>query len=104
MNSSLSSSQLDILVVLSHQKSHGYAIMKSVDELHGTSKRLGPAQLYTGLEKLMNLGYVREVKNTDPRKRIYELTSSGMQVAQEEVLRQQNFITKASSLLGMKYV
>ena len=97
----LSASQLDILLVLASGPRHGYAIMKTVDEeLHGGQRRLGPAQLYTGLQKLLDLKMVRELDDLDPRKRVYEITPDGQSWALGEVARQNAFVSKARTLLG----
>jgi DNA-binding PadR family transcriptional regulator len=65
------------------EKTHGYEIMKSIEDQFGDDFRLGPATLYTTLSKLVKAGLCvyEEVLN----KKVYSLTEKGKKVLEHEV-------------------
>lgn len=72
---------LDILIVLSKGPRHGYGI--AVDAANLTQppgKSMGPATLYTSLQKLLDEGLVQILHakpGDDPRRKTYEITPQG---------------------------
>ena len=63
-----------ILVSLSDQPRHGYAIMTDVEGLSGTP--LGPGTLYAALARLEARGMI-EALPTEDRRRPYRITAAG---------------------------
>lgn len=65
---------------------HGYALIQTVNTLLDRPALL-PAALYTTLPKVLSAGLVKEVApppdNTDPRRRYYQLTASGVAAARQ---------------------
>ena|SRR5689334_11322300 len=79
-----------VLVALADGASHGYAIMKEVERLTGATVRLSTGTLYGIIKRLLADGLIRETfaaGSADPRRRAYELTPFGRDVARAEAAR-----------------
>ena len=76
-----------VLVALADGQTHGYAILKDVETLTDGSVRLSTGTLYGIIKRLLNEGLVREQRAADPRRRSYELTPFGREVAKAEAAR-----------------
>lgn len=84
---------LYILLSLTASERYGSAIQEDVRELSQGSVRLWPATLYGSLEKLTELGWIRElpVDEQPPggagkgRERFYQITTAGRQALSREV-------------------
>ena len=85
----LSPATFYILLVLSDEDRHGYAIMQEVARQSAGSYKLGPGTLYDNLEKLIEQGLVadapRRSAKEDPRRRYYRITSHGRRVFAAEI-------------------
>lgn len=69
---------------------HGYAIMQMVQQLSENTLNIGPATLYTVLQRLSEGGLIHQQSKTrgeDPRRKIYELTERGKAVLVNDVWR-----------------
>jgi DNA-binding PadR family transcriptional regulator len=66
-----------ILVSLSDEPKHGYAIMSDVEELSGAP--LGPGTLYAALARLERSGLIEPLP-ADERRRPYRITAAGASV------------------------
>lgn len=73
-----------ILVSLSDQPRHGYAIMSDVEELSGTP--LGPGTLYAALARLEARGLI-EALPSDDRRRPYRITAEGARALRDQLER-----------------
>lgn len=103
-----------ILLALSNQKKHGYAIWKDVETLSRGRVKLSTGTLYGALARLLNQGVIRkspvdEIGDTvqsdssagEPRARkYYELTQFGQRVLKAELRRMQALLTAARQELG----
>src|SRR5437763_5363608 len=79
-----------VLVALADGQTHGYAILKEVEQLTGGEVRLSTGTLYGIIKRLLGDGLVREQRaRTDDaaRRRSYELTTFGRDVAKAEAAR-----------------
>lgn len=76
-----------VLVALADGQTHGYAILKDVEQLTGGDVRLSTGTLYGIIKRLLADGLVREQRADDPRRRSYELTPFGRDVAKAEATR-----------------
>ena len=77
-----------ILAVLASGRSHGYAIVASVDELSDGRLKLTAGTLYGALDRLDKAGYVEragEESAGGPPRRYYEITPEGRAALSEEV-------------------
>jgi DNA-binding PadR family transcriptional regulator len=94
----LTPAMFHVLVALADGETHGYAIMKEVEQLTGGAVRLSTGTLYGIIKRLLNEGLIRERSRTsreDPRRRSYELTAFGRDVARAEAARLEQTLTIA---------
>ena len=82
-----------VLVALADGQTHGYAILKDVEQLTDGSVRLSTGTLYGIIKRLLNDGLIRESgvgpKDAE-RRRSYDLTAFGRDVARAEAARLEN--------------
>ncbi len=69
-----------ILASLSDGPKHGYALIKDIEEIAGTT--LGPGTLYGALTRLDQRGLVEALPATD-RRRPYRITAAGAEALRE---------------------
>lgn len=74
-----------VLLALASGTTHGYAIMRFVDETTDGAVRLGPGTLYRTIARLVADGLVEETgEEADARRRNYRLTRLGRTAARRE--------------------
>jgi DNA-binding PadR family transcriptional regulator len=91
-----------VLLALSVGPMHGYAIMLETTRLSEGSFRMGPATLYSTIQRLVTLRLIDEApgdSEEDSRRRYYELTGSGRQLLEAEVQRMNAAVRKANARL-----
>src|ERR1051325_5736016 len=78
-----------VLVALADRPSHGYAILKEVEQLTDGAVRLSTGTLYGIIKRLLADGLIREDagRTADARRRSYDLTAFGRGVARAEAAR-----------------
>jgi DNA-binding PadR family transcriptional regulator len=79
-----------VLVALADGQTHGYAILKEVAQLTGGAVRLSTGTLYGIIKRLLADGLIRQAglaAKDDERRRSYELTAFGRDVARAEAAR-----------------
>lgn len=89
------------LFSLASGEKHGYAIMQETRNLSDESFEMGPATLYTTLQRLLDLDLVEEVtgvSGTDRRRRNYRITRSGRSLLDQELERVEALVRKARVL------
>lgn len=93
-----------ILLSISQQEKHGYAILKEVEALSGGKIILSTGTLYGALTRLQDQGLIVRVDTPTqedsgrPRK-AYRLTENGRKLLGAEVSRLQSLVKTAQSLL-----
>ncbi|MBK1785763.1 PadR family transcriptional regulator [Prauserella cavernicola] len=86
----LTPAAFQVLLALARGRAHGYGIMGFVTELTDGSVQLGPGTLYRTLSRLAADGLVEEAPDMredephDARRRYYQLTEQGWDVATRE--------------------
>ena len=94
----LTPAMFHVLVALADGETHGYAIMKEVERLTSGAVRLSTGTLYGIVKRLLNEGLIRErgraARDAD-RRRSYELTAFGRDVARAEAARLQQTLAMA---------
>lgn len=93
-----------ILFALAGGEKHGYAIMREARVISEGGFDLGPATLYTTIQRLLDSGWIEEVaspEGTDSRRRYYGLTAPGNSALQGELQRMESIVVR-SKALGMR--
>ena len=98
----LPAASLHLLLALLEGDNHGYALMRRVDELTDGAVRMGPGTLYGTLNRLLKDRLITEVTaevagDEKERRRYYRLTASGEKVAQAELTRLKNLVSRLNA-------
>jgi DNA-binding PadR family transcriptional regulator len=96
----LTEATLYILLSLTSEPKHGYAIMKDVEDLSAGRVLLSTGTLYGALKRLLEQGWIDRVEDPEPDgtdrvRKHYALTLSGRQVLDAEVARLQALVVAA---------
>jgi DNA-binding PadR family transcriptional regulator len=85
-----------VLFALAEGEKHGYRIMQDVRTLSAGSVSIGPATLYTTIQRLVERAFVVEVESRQhTRRRMYSLTSAGTGLLNAEFQRQADVLALA---------
>lgn len=84
-----------ILMLLHESERHGYGIMQEINERAGRNVILGPGTLYRTLKQLRDEGMIEESSAADERRRVYQLTQKGADVARAEAERMAAIVERA---------
>ena len=108
----LPAAAFQILLSLSEEDLHGYAIMRQVQEQTGGRMKLGPGTLYSSIQSLLDEKLIEEIDQRDDatasteRRRYYRLTSAGRKLARSEAERLADLlrVARAKKILRGDYV
>lgn len=89
-----------ILLALSPNPKHGYAILKEVEALSEGRVLLSTGTLYGAIRRLLENGWIRRVDDPLPNgtervRKAYELTEQGRRVLNAEIARLQKLVDAA---------
>jgi DNA-binding PadR family transcriptional regulator len=90
-----------ILFALAAGDKHGYAIMRETRELSDGQFAMGPATLYTNIQRLVASKWVAEIpgpEDGDPRRRYYRITKTGKAAFHQEMSRMESLVRKSKAL------
>lgn len=90
------------LLALSSGAKHGYSIMQETTSLSEGGFRMGPATLYSTIQRLVELDLIVETTGdagADSRRRYYELSDMGFRLLEAEVKRASSVIRRAKRLV-----
>lgn len=90
-----------ILFALAAGDKHGYAIMRETRELSDGRFEMGPATLYTNIQRLVASKCVAEIpgpEDGDPRRRYYRITKTGKAAFHQEMSRMESLVRKSKAL------
>jgi len=90
-----------ILLALATGDKHGYAIMHETRNLSDGEFQMGPATLYTTIQRLVESDWIEEVpgpKDGDPRRRYYRLAKPGKSALHHEIGRMESLVRKTKAL------
>lgn len=99
--SSLTPLMLQILLALSEQDRHGYAIMQEIERRAGEPVPIGAGTLYRTIRQLVDAGLILEVKPrhiVHRQRRTYRLTAAGRKRASVEARRLDSVVRWAQSV------
>jgi len=96
----LTESTYFILLSLSPQPKHGYAIMKDVRDLSEDRVVLSTGTLYGALKRLLDQGWIVRLEDVNTKgnirdRKVYRLTEHGYRVLKEETIRLQKLLMVA---------
>jgi DNA-binding PadR family transcriptional regulator len=89
----LPSHHFEILVTLTTGESHGYRIVKDIEERTDNKVSLGASSLYAAIKRLVDGGLIEDAgdrageKSGGPPRRYYRITGLGLEVARLEAFR-----------------
>src|SRR3982074_1450203 len=84
-----------ILFALATGEKHGYAIMQEARKLSDNRFQIGPATLYTTVQRLLDCRWISEVEGPedgDSRRRFYRLTKEGRSALIHETERMEMLV------------
>ena len=88
-----------ILLSVADQELHGYAIIQDIRARTDGAVELTASTLYAAVKRLLDAQLIREVKGRttadDPRRRYYQITSLGLEVARLEAARLERAVRMA---------
>ena len=84
-----------ILSALAAEPAHGYGIMKDVEQITSGAVRLSTGTLYGIIKRLLSDGLIKERPGQSDRRRSYELSPFGREVALAEAARLENTLAVA---------
>ncbi len=90
-----------ILFALAGGAKHGYAIMQETRNISDGGFHMGPATLYTTIQRLLESGWIKEVsgpENSDSRRRYYRLTGDGGKILNLEIDRMDTLVRKSKAM------
>jgi DNA-binding PadR family transcriptional regulator len=90
-----------ILFALASGDKHGYAIMQEARKLSDDKLQIGPATLYTTIQRLLDSDRIREVpgpEDGDSRRRYYRLTRAGKAALDSELTRMEALVRKSKAM------
>ena len=91
----LSAQAFHILVALAGGDQHGYGIMQDVAARTGGKIQLSAGTLYGAIQRLLEQGYIVEMRGGDDRRRVYRLTPLGRKAARAEAARLAELLEQA---------
>ena len=101
----LTESYYYILLCLYNKPNHGYGIMQDTVILSEGTVKIGSGTMYGATSNMMKKGWIRETesKNSeDKRKRLYELTTEGKDILEQEIIRLKRLVKASEIVLGGK--
>jgi DNA-binding PadR family transcriptional regulator len=98
-----------ILLSLSPEPKHGYAIMKDVQVLSEERIVLSTGTLYGALKRLLDLGWIIRLDDGDPKgnardRKVYKLSQYGRRVLKDEIARLNKLLSAANQRLAKEHL
>ncbi len=100
-NKPLSEPVLLILMSLTDEPRHGYALIKNIEMMSKGRVRLSTGTLYGALRRLLHDGWIERFEGEDTArdKQVYKLTSAGHKQLQWELERMKHLTRIAARLI-----
>lgn len=103
-NPALTETTYYILLSLYHPR-HGYGIMQETQQLSGGRVRLAAGTLYGALNTLCEKGWISPLPmESGSRKKEYQLTSAGLKVLKQELVRLEELAANGRAILQEEQV
>lgn len=96
----MTTSEFHILLAISDEERHGYAIMREVEHRSAGQVKLGPGTLYGAIQRMLDSGWMKETDGPEDdaageRRRYYRLTEDGRSALSTEAARLQQMVKLA---------
>lgn len=91
-----------LLLCLYQAPNHGYGIMQETDRLSGGRVKVGSGTMYGAIGNMMKKGWIYELRSTNPedyRKRLYQITSLGKEVLEQERARLKELVENSDNIM-----
>lgn len=91
-----------ILLCLYHDANHGYGIMQETDKLSKGRVKIGSGTMYGAISNMMKKGWIVEIQSMNPedyRKRLYQITSVGRDILEEERKRLKELLYNSNIIM-----
>ncbi|MGE3949797.1 MAG: PadR family transcriptional regulator [Pyrinomonadaceae bacterium] len=97
-----------ILLALSTEERHGYAIMKQVEADSLGKVKMGPGTLYGSIKRMLDSGLIEESETRvdpemDDARRIYYRISASGELALKDELQRYSHLVKLTRKLGLAF-
>ncbi|MBR6404358.1 MAG: helix-turn-helix transcriptional regulator [Eubacterium sp.] len=86
-----------LILIALIEPGHGYRIMQKVEELSDGNVRVAAGTMYGAIENLMKLKWITSVPSSDARRKVYQITDSGMAILKEETNRLRSMVSVADA-------
>lgn len=80
---------------------HGYVIMQKVQEVSQGQTVIGPASLYTILQKLQDAGLIELLEDDTDRRKTYRLTEKGKELIKKDLKRRILMVEQGKKVLNI---
>ncbi|MFT8315732.1 MAG: helix-turn-helix transcriptional regulator [Clostridium sp.] len=81
---------------------HGYLIMKTIETITKGNFSIGPASLYTSIQKLLSAGLIELVDTENKKRKTYVATKNGIGLLKKEVQRRREMVMIAEEIFKEK--
>lgn len=81
---------------------HGYLIMKTIENMTNGNFSIGPASLYTSIQKLLSSELIELLDDGNTKRKTYVTTQKGIQLLKKEVQRRREMIIHAEQIFSQK--
>ncbi|GAA0593832.1 PadR family transcriptional regulator [Virgibacillus siamensis] len=81
---------------------HGYLIMKNIETITDGEFEIGPASLYSSIQKLESAGLIERVDIDDQKRKTYQATDKGIQLLKMDVQRRRVMVRHAEEILKLE--
>ncbi|MCG3086601.1 PadR family transcriptional regulator [Sporosarcina cyprini] len=81
------------------QENHGYVVMQAVEEMTNGQFSIGPASLYSTIQKLQSADLIEITELGDKKKKTYRATGKGIELLKQEVERRRDMVRHAEEIL-----
>ncbi|MUV38728.1 hypothetical protein JNUCC1_02599 [Lentibacillus sp. JNUCC-1] len=83
---------------------HGYLVMKTIESMTDGAFVIGPASMYTTIQKLLKSGLIELIDEGDKKKKTYQATDKGIKLLKQEVERRRQMVHQAEVIFTEKGV
>lgn len=86
------SETMHLILLALREPLHGYAIMQKIEEMSSGNVRIAAGTLYGALDNLVKQDWIEPYPSEDPRRKIYLITSDGLEILEIEKKRLEEMI------------